>query len=50
MQLLFFCLFSQAVCHSLLVIPARSQSFDIMQSAISKHLVNILSFVCVCFK
>ncbi|XP_028626033.1 testis-expressed protein 10 isoform X2 [Grammomys surdaster] len=32
---------TEAVCHSLLVIPARSQSFDIMQSAISKHLVGL---------
>nr|XP_048275841.1 testis-expressed protein 10 [Myodes glareolus] len=32
---------TEAVCHSLLVIPARSQSFDIMQSAISKHLVEL---------
>ncbi|EPY80851.1 hypothetical protein CB1_000794015 [Camelus ferus] len=29
------------VCHNLLVIPARSQSFDILQSAISKHLVGL---------
>uniref|UniRef100_A0A8C2VS06 Testis-expressed protein 10 n=1 Tax=Chinchilla lanigera TaxID=34839 RepID=A0A8C2VS06_CHILA len=32
---------TEAVCHSLLVIPARSQSFDILQSAISKHLVAL---------
>ncbi|XP_021509784.1 testis-expressed protein 10 isoform X1 [Meriones unguiculatus] len=32
---------TEAVCHSLLVIPARSQSFDILQSAISKHLVGL---------
>ncbi|XP_038203790.1 testis-expressed protein 10 isoform X1 [Arvicola amphibius] len=32
---------TEAVCHSLLVIPSRSQSFDIMQSAISKHLVGL---------
>ncbi|XP_036289089.1 testis-expressed protein 10 isoform X4 [Pipistrellus kuhlii] len=31
---------TETVCHSLLVIPARSQSFDIVQSAISKHLVG----------
>ncbi|KAF3821218.1 hypothetical protein GH733_011371 [Mirounga leonina] len=32
---------TETVCHSLLVIPARSQSFDILQSAISKHLVGL---------
>ncbi|XP_052032437.1 testis-expressed protein 10 [Apodemus sylvaticus] len=32
---------TEAICHSLSVIPARSQSFDIMQSAISKHLVGL---------
>ncbi|KAK2120066.1 Testis-expressed sequence 10 protein [Saguinus oedipus] len=31
----------RAIFHSLLVIPARSQSFDILQSAISKHLVGL---------
>ncbi|XP_014398714.1 PREDICTED: testis-expressed sequence 10 protein isoform X2 [Myotis brandtii] len=31
---------TETVCHSLLVIPARNQSFDIVQSAISKHLVG----------
>ncbi|XP_057576189.1 testis-expressed protein 10 isoform X3 [Hippopotamus amphibius kiboko] len=32
---------TETVCHNLLVIPARSQSFDILQSAISKHLVGL---------
>ncbi|XP_021783515.1 testis-expressed protein 10 isoform X5 [Chlorocebus sabaeus] len=32
---------TEAVFHSLLVIPARSQNFDILQSAISKHLVGL---------
>ncbi|XP_053423517.1 testis-expressed protein 10 isoform X2 [Nycticebus coucang] len=32
---------TEAVFHSLLVIPARSQSFDILQSAVSKHLVGL---------
>ncbi|XP_069330583.1 testis-expressed protein 10 isoform X1 [Eulemur rufifrons] len=31
---------TEAVFHSLSVIPARNQSFDILQSAISKHLVG----------
>ncbi|XP_037706780.1 testis-expressed protein 10 [Choloepus didactylus] len=32
---------AEALCHSFLVIPARSQSFDVLQSAISKHLVGL---------
>ncbi|KAM5300379.1 testis-expressed protein 10 isoform 2-T2 [Ctenodactylus gundi] len=32
---------TEAVCHSLLVIPCRSQSFDILQSAICKYLVAL---------
>lgn len=32
---------TETVCHNLLVIPARSQSFDVLQSAISKHLVGL---------
>ena len=35
----------QTLCHSLLVVPVRSQSFDVLQGAISKHLVNILHIV-----
>ncbi|KAI4542297.1 hypothetical protein MG293_007676 [Ovis ammon polii] len=29
------------VCHNLLVVPVRSQSFDVLQTAISKHLVGL---------
>ncbi|OWK07296.1 hypothetical protein Celaphus_00017185, partial [Cervus elaphus hippelaphus] len=29
------------VCHSFLVVPVRSQSFDVLQTAISKHLVGL---------
>lgn len=32
---------TETVCHSLLVIPARSQCFEILQSAISRHLVGL---------
>ncbi|MXQ89858.1 hypothetical protein E5288_WYG020544 [Bos mutus] len=32
---------TETVCHSLLVVPVRSQSFDALQTAISKHLVGL---------
>ncbi|XP_024851513.1 testis-expressed protein 10 isoform X3 [Bos taurus] len=32
---------TETVCHSLLVVPVRSQSFDVLQTAISKHLVGL---------
>ncbi|XP_070314522.1 testis-expressed protein 10 isoform X2 [Odocoileus virginianus] len=32
---------TETVCHSFLVVPVRSQSFDVLQSAISKHLVGL---------
>ncbi|XP_048194072.1 testis-expressed protein 10 [Perognathus longimembris pacificus] len=32
---------AEAVCHSLLVITSRRQSFDVLQNAISKHLVGL---------
>ncbi|XP_042551237.1 testis-expressed protein 10 isoform X2 [Dipodomys spectabilis] len=32
---------AEAVCHSLLVISSRRQSFDVLQNAISKHLVGL---------
>ena len=39
--------FRQTVCHNLLVVPVRSQSFDVLQTAVSKHLVNTLKiFFC----
>nr|XP_020022470.1 testis-expressed sequence 10 protein isoform X3 [Castor canadensis] len=38
---------TEAVCHSLMVIPARSQTFDILQSAISKHLGQAMGGLCL---
>ncbi|KAM9675347.1 testis-expressed protein 10 isoform 1-T1 [Dama dama] len=32
---------TETVCHSFLVVPVRSQSFDVLQTAISKHLVGL---------
>ncbi|KAI4589080.1 hypothetical protein MJG53_003488, partial [Ovis ammon polii x Ovis aries] len=32
---------TKTVCHNLLVVPVRSQSFDVLQTAISKHLVGL---------
>ncbi|CAI9159169.1 unnamed protein product [Rangifer tarandus platyrhynchus] len=32
---------TETVCHSFLVVPVRSQSFDVLQSAISKHLAGL---------
>ncbi|XP_060265223.1 testis-expressed protein 10 isoform X3 [Ovis aries] len=32
---------TETVCHNLLVVPVRSQSFDVLQTAISKHLVGL---------
>ncbi|XDB53235.1 hypothetical protein ABFV05_006851 [Capra hircus] len=32
---------TETVCHNLLVVPVRSQSFDVLQTAVSKHLVGL---------
>ncbi|XP_065764476.1 testis-expressed protein 10 [Muntiacus reevesi] len=32
---------TETLCHSFLVVPVRSQSFDVLQTAISKHLVGL---------